>query len=290
MSPTPSITAWDDDSLYEVVDPTEPPIRRPVRPPRPPHHNQYPGIPRNGLSHYYTVRFDAGPDADAGETNHTRAVAFGGGAGWVVDNFRPHNGFKHWPMRDEFPHDVTFPDGGGGTVTIPARELHLWHVARVQNGNGGGGGGGGMACVALMAAPPAPEGFPEAWIERSEELLLWPEGSLTGTPAMRAVEGALLAYLRGLKDIRSPGRRAVLAETAEGCMAVVFMGRDKAVYYYDAEKGLVEAPADMEFAPSRIDQIEQLVEIYDLERELISDIEGITDLQEIRAMINRGTE
>ncbi|KAK3897613.1 hypothetical protein C8A05DRAFT_38828 [Staphylotrichum tortipilum] len=79
---------------------------------------------------------------------------------------------------------------------------------------------------------------------------------------MRAAESALLAYLRGLRD---------------------------AVYYYDAAKGLVEPPAEMEFAPSRIDQKEHLVEIYNIERELLSDIAGITDLREIIAQI-RGAE
>ncbi|KAK3897214.1 hypothetical protein C8A05DRAFT_39240 [Staphylotrichum tortipilum] len=267
MSPTPSITASDSMDEWDVLDdPTQPPSRRrPVQPPRPP--NRSPGVTGNGLSHYYAVRFDTSPDADAGEINHTRAVAFGGGVGWVVNNFRPRDGFKHWRAQDEFPHDVTYPNGGGGgSSTIPARDLHLWYVARARDGNSGGGGGGGMACVALMASPPAPEGFPDEWIERLEERLLWPEGSLAGTPAMRTVEGALLAYLRGLRDIRSPGRRAVLAETVEGGW-------------------LVEPPAEMEFAPSRIDQKEQLVEIYNIERELLSDIAGITDLREIAAQI-----
>ncbi len=291
MSPTPSITASDDsleefDELDELMmfDPTEPPTRRPapVRNPRPPPHGRYPGIPRNGLRHYYTVRFDAGPDANASDTNHVRDVAFGGGVGWVVDNFRPHNGFKHWPMQEDFPHDVTFPDGAGGTATIPARELDLWHVARVQSGNSGGGGGGVRRADGRAARA---RGVPRG-VDRAGGRPALARGQPGGDAGDAGGRGRAAGVPARAK--RHTVARAVLAETAEGCMAVVFMGRDKAVYYYDAEKGLAEAPANMEFAPSRIDQLEQLGEIYRLQRELLSDMAGITDLQEVRAMIKGG--
>ncbi|KAK3899560.1 hypothetical protein C8A05DRAFT_36819 [Staphylotrichum tortipilum] len=270
--------------MEDPVDPTQPPSApaAPTAPtPQPRAHNRFPGIPRNGVRNYYTVRFDPGFDADAAETNHIRSVAFGGGIGWLVDNFRTRDGFLHWPAQQDFPHDVSYETADGSRATIPARDLHLWHVA------GRAGTGRGMACVALMAAPPAPEGFPDGpeWMQRSERLLLWPEGSLAGTPAMRAVEGALLGYLRGLREARAPGRREVLAETTDGCMAVVFMGRDKAVYYYDAEKGLVEPEGELEFAPSRTGSKEQQAEIYEIARDKQRALAGIIELEEMRAQI-----
>ena len=95
---------------------------------------------------------------------------------------------------------------------MPKDNLQLWHVGKFGDSSAlvGFKKQGGVVCTALFAAPPAPEsgGLPPAATHAGA---FWPEGSCAGTPAMRAVEEALLAYVRELQDVRAAGRWKTLS-------------------------------------------------------------------------------
>ncbi|KAK4041633.1 hypothetical protein C8A01DRAFT_34358 [Parachaetomium inaequale] len=175
-----------------------------------------------------------------------RWAAFGGGVGWLLENFPKADGFIHWPLA--VPRDIEYAcadeEEGGETVrTIPEADAMLWHIAKHGKSTARDAEGRkqvGIVCIALLAAPPAPVvGTPRL-----------AEGSAAGTPAMEAAEKALLAYIKELQDVGTPevGPTGVLVER---CMAVVFMGCDKSVYEFEKQRGFFDPQRGVEFAEPR---------------------------------------
>ena len=113
---------------------------------------------------------------------------------------------------------------------------------------------GGIACLALFAAPPAPD---SGGVVRVRNGLPLPEGTTEGTPAMLAAEKALLEYARELQDVGTGGS-GPLGVPTDGCMAVVFMGCNKSVYFYSKERGFFDLPEKFVFKEPGIDPVAAL--------------------------------
>ena len=215
-----------------------------------PEHNPFPDISPRVLSRQYTVRRDPGPNNDDKYLSDLRFASVSGGLGWLLANFPQDDGFMHWPLG--FPRDLGYAASKYTTAgTILKTDLMLWHVAKIDASNERVGfrKQGGIACLALFAAPPA---LDSGGIARALNGLPLPEGTAGGMPPMLAAEMALLEYARDLQDVGTPGS-GPMGGAVDGCMAVVFMGCSKSVYYYSKERGFFDLPERFVFEEPGID-------------------------------------
>jgi hypothetical protein len=168
-----------------------------------------------------------------------RQVAFETPFDFFQANFPTEDGFMY-SSPGPAPWDINYTDkteGEDKVVTIPRNDTRLYLVGKKQ---------GGVVCVALYAMPPAEVGPPEF---AGTPLA----GKTLDSPAMDAIDKALLESIRLLQDVGYEQYPPLGDNVVDGCLAIGFLGVGMSVSEYSREKGLYDPPGGVEFKIKKVD-------------------------------------